>query len=43
LVFGKSESEAVGLYFAGPPGGNYGVSNQIADVLSELQVELLLE
>jgi hypothetical protein len=43
LVLGKTESEAVGLYFAGPPGGNYGVANHIADVLSELQIELLQE
>jgi hypothetical protein len=41
LVLGKSDSEAVGLYFAGPPGGNYGVANHIADVLSELQIELI--
>jgi hypothetical protein len=41
LVLSKSKSEAVGLYFAGPPGGTYGVANHIADVLSELQVELL--
>ena len=43
LVLGNTESEAVGLYFAGPPGGNYGVANHIADVLSELQIELLQE
>lgn len=41
LVFDKNSAEAVGLYFAGPPGGSYGVANHIADVLSELQIELL--
>jgi hypothetical protein len=41
LVFNQSTREAVGLYNAGPPGGEYGLANQIADVLAELQIELL--
>jgi hypothetical protein len=41
LVFSKTKAEAVGLYFANPPSGSYGVANHIADVLSELQIELL--
>ncbi len=30
----------VGLYFAGTPSGDYGVANPIADVLSELNIEV---
>jgi hypothetical protein len=41
LVVKKSSRQAVGLYFAGPPGGEYGVANHIADVLAEMQIELL--
>ena len=41
LVVDKSKVEAVGLYFAGPPSGSYGIANHIADVLAELQIELL--
>lgn len=41
LVVGKNESKAVGLYFAGPTNGEYGIANHISDVLQELQVELL--
>jgi len=41
LVISKAEKKAVGLYFAGPPNGEYGIANQISDVLQELQVELL--
>ena len=41
LVLSKTKAEAVGLYFANPPSGSYGVANHIADVLSELQIELL--
>lgn len=33
--------KAVGLYFAGPPGGEYGIANHIGDVMRDLQVELL--
>jgi hypothetical protein len=31
LVMMKEESRAVGLYFAGPPGGTYGVANHILE------------
>lgn len=41
LVVSKAAANAVGLYFAGPPSGSYGIANQIADVLSEMQIELL--
>lgn len=41
LVVKKSERKAVGLYFAGPSSGIYGIADHIADVLSELQIELL--
>jgi len=41
LIVSKSEAKAVGLYFAGPDSGVYGVANHIADVLVELQIELL--
>lgn len=41
LVVRKEATEAVGLYFAGPPRGNYGVANHLADVLTELDLELL--
>lgn len=33
--------KAVGLYFAGPPAGEYGIANHIGDVTRELQVALL--
>jgi len=41
LVLAKSSSKAVGLYFAGPASGVYGVANQIEDVFAELEIELL--
>lgn len=41
LVVEKSRIRAVGLYFAGPPSGVYGVANHIQDVLNELEIELL--
>ena len=34
-------ARAVGLYFAGPEDGTYGVANPIAEVLDALEVELL--
>jgi len=40
LVVQKSSPKAVGLYFAGPGDGSYGVANHIADVLKELMIEL---
>lgn len=42
LVVNKSNHKAVGLYFAGPESGVYGVANHIDDVLKELEVEFLL-
>jgi hypothetical protein len=41
LVVSKATAHAVGLYFAGPPSGSYGIANHIADVLNEMQIELL--
>ncbi len=41
LVVSLPKAEAVGLYFAGPAGGEYGVANHIADVLQALEIELL--
>jgi hypothetical protein len=43
LVVKGDSMEAVGLYFAGPPSGSYGIANQILDVLTEMQIELLTE
>src|SRR5262249_45821691 len=36
LVLQKDSAHAVGLYFAGPDSGSYGVANQIGDVLTKL-------
>jgi hypothetical protein len=41
LVVRKDDAIAVGLYFAGPESGSYGVANQIDDVQNELEVQLL--
>lgn len=41
LVLARQDAEAVGLYFAGPPSGTYGVANHIQDVLNELEIQLL--
>jgi hypothetical protein len=41
LIVTKPGSKAVGLYFAGPDGGEYGLANHISDVLAEMQIELL--
>jgi hypothetical protein len=41
LVVNQSTREAIGLYNAGPPGGEYGLANRIEDVLTELEIELL--
>ena len=41
LVIARQDAEALGLYFAGPPSGAYGVANQIQDVLNELEIRLL--
>jgi hypothetical protein len=40
LVVQKSSATAVGLYFAGPPNGRYGIANHIDDVLSGLDIDL---
>jgi|GEM_PF-5809720 len=42
LVVGKDTAHAVGLYFAGPQSGVYGVANDIGSVLSELEIALVL-
>jgi hypothetical protein len=41
LVVDRDETKAVGLYFANPPSGSYGVASHIADVLAALEIELL--
>lgn len=41
LVLQKSTRKAIGLYFAGPPSGSYGVANPIAAVLDELEIDLV--
>jgi hypothetical protein len=42
LVVDLNSASAVGLYFAGPDSGEYGVANHIADVENELQARLIL-
>jgi len=41
LVVKKATREAVGLYFAGPGSGIYGLANHIGDVITELEIQLL--
>jgi hypothetical protein len=41
LVVEQAGQNAVGLYFAGPPAGDYGIANHIEDVLSQLEIQLL--
>ena len=41
LVVKKATREAVGLYFAGPDSGIYGLANHIADVIIELEIQFL--
>lgn len=41
LVVSKEGTNAVGLYFAGPPNGFYGIANHIELVLTNLEIELL--
>lgn len=41
LVVMKDERKAVGLYFAGPPSGIYGIASYIQDVLNDLEIQLL--
>lgn len=40
LVVRRDSSEAVGLYFAGPPSGTYGIANHIENVLRDLEIRL---
>ena len=37
----NGSNQAVGLYFAGPPGGYYGIASPIAEVLSALEIAIL--
>lgn len=39
-VVHRTEPSVVGLYFAGPPSGMYGVANKIQHVLTELEIEV---
>ncbi len=41
LVVSKKDKKAVGLYFAGPESGQYGIANPIDKVLALLEIELL--
>jgi hypothetical protein len=41
LVVHRETREAVGLYFANPPGGSYGLANRIENVINELEIQLL--
>jgi hypothetical protein len=41
LVVDDGSGAAVGLYFAGPPSGDYGIANHIEDVLRALEIELV--
>jgi hypothetical protein len=41
LVVKQDTAQAVGLYFANPPTGEYGYASHIADVLHDLEIELL--
>ncbi len=41
LIVMKAERRAVGLYFAGPQSGVYGVANHIEEVLNQLEIALL--
>lgn len=40
LVLQKNTRKAIGLYFAGPQSGSYGVANPLKAVLEELEIEL---
>lgn len=41
LVVERHGKAAIGLYFAGPEDGSYGIANHIHDVFNELQVQLI--
>jgi len=40
-VVSRDNRRAVGLYFAGPDNGIYGLANHISDVIDQLQIELI--
>lgn len=40
VVFHRTKKDVVGLYFAGPPSGMYGLANRIENVLTELEIEI---
>jgi hypothetical protein len=40
LVVQRDEPAAVGLFFAAPPDGSYGVANHISNVLNDLEIRL---
>ena len=42
LVIDRASRRAVGLYFAGPDNGVYGLACHISDVLEELGIELIV-
>ncbi len=41
IVFRAADQTVVGLYFAGPRDGSYGIANRISKVVSSLEIELL--
>jgi len=41
IVLDRDSREVVGLYNAGPTGGQYGLANRIQDVVAEMEIELL--
>ncbi len=41
LIVMHKDAKAVGLYFAGPDDGSYGVANHIQAVLNELEIQLI--
>jgi hypothetical protein len=41
LIVMQEDARAVGLYFAGPDDGSYGVANHIQAVLNELEIQLV--
>ena len=41
LVLEKDTKKVVGLYFAGPPSGEFGIANPISKFWRELSIELL--
>ena len=40
LIVHRTTGHAVGLYFAGPPAGDYGLANHIGSVLTELEIAI---